>query len=146
MSTLTDVDGLIVNNVQASHEHRMVSVRTGSALIPFIERCGKCDWIDEAALTRAAEHAIKSAGTTRAQNIAVAIGTEPFAFVVRPGQDLDINEVLGQALGAASMCWEFPDLAGEFDSTRAAQIYAALRGEVGRAIREAVRAGGENDG
>jgi hypothetical protein len=33
-----------------------------------------------------------------------------------------IEEFIGQAIGAASMCWEKPEGAGEFDSTRAAQI------------------------
>jgi len=31
-----------------------------------------------------------------------------------------------QALGAASVCWEFPERAGVFDSTRAKQIGEAL--------------------
>lgn len=31
-----------------------------------------------------------------------------------------------QALGAASVCWEFPERAGVFDSTRAREIGDAL--------------------
>lgn len=33
-----------------------------------------------------------------------------------------IEEFVGQAIGAASVCWENPGGAGVFDSTRAAQI------------------------
>jgi hypothetical protein len=33
-----------------------------------------------------------------------------------------ISEVIGGAVGAASLCWERPDQAGTFDSDRAARI------------------------
>lgn len=37
-------------------------------------------------------------------------------------EDLALNEWVFQALGSASMCWEHPERAGVFDSTRAAVI------------------------
>lgn len=33
-----------------------------------------------------------------------------------------IDQIIGEALGAASMCWEFPEKAGVFNSDRAAEI------------------------
>lgn len=33
-----------------------------------------------------------------------------------------IEEIVGQAIGAASVCWENPAGAGQFDSTQASKI------------------------
>lgn len=35
---------------------------------------------------------------------------------------VDIERFIGEAVGAASMCWEKPEGAGVFDSVRAARI------------------------
>ena len=40
--------------------------------------------------------------------------------------DVPVHEAVGQAIGAASMCWETPEGAGEFDSTRASAIVDEL--------------------
>lgn len=40
--------------------------------------------------------------------------------------DTDLEEAVYLALGAASVCWETPEGAGVFDSTRAKQIGAEL--------------------
>ncbi len=37
-------------------------------------------------------------------------------------QETPLDEVVFQALGAASMCWEFPEKAGVFNSDRAKEI------------------------
>jgi hypothetical protein len=121
--------------------HHMVSHHPGNAkLIRFVERCSLCGWIDGVALDRWAEQAYKEQMTTRAQRIALASETQPFAFVQESDADLTLQEILGQALGAASVCWEFPDRGGVFDSTRAKRIYDALEREVDRALRLRERA------
>ena len=38
----------------------------------------------------------------------------------------EVREAVGNALGAASMCWEHPEAAGEFLSDRAVQILEEL--------------------
>lgn len=48
-----------------------------------------------------------------------------FHFDVREGQsvaDLSLEEAVFQALGAASVCWETPEGAGVFDSSRCRAI------------------------
>lgn len=40
--------------------------------------------------------------------------------------DTPLHEAIGEAVGAASMCWQFPAGAGRFDSDRAAAIVDAL--------------------
>ena len=48
-----------------------------------------------------------------------------FTFSTRPNEPITVSEAVGQALGAASMCWsETPS--GVFDSERATEIYKAL--------------------
>jgi hypothetical protein len=37
-----------------------------------------------------------------------------------------VHEAIGQAIGAASMCWEHPENAGVFDSTRAVELVDEL--------------------
>lgn len=111
--------------------HHMVTITVPDAkLIRMIERCALCGWIDGAGLDRWAEQAYKEQMEKRAQRIAMAAESEPFSFHQSSGEDLKLSEVLGQALGAASMCWESPEKAGVFDSTRAARVYAALEAEV----------------
>lgn len=120
----------------ANEGHHMVSRSVPSAsLIRFVELCSFCGWIDGAALDRWAEQAFKEQMGRNAQLIAVAAGTEPFAFAQMEGEELTLENVLGQALGAASMCWADVNAAGEFDSTRAARIYGALKAEVDRFMR-----------
>ena len=36
--------------------------------------------------------------------------------------DTPLKQVIGEAIGAASMCWEFPERAGEFQSGQATRI------------------------
>jgi hypothetical protein len=117
--------------------HHMVS-RSAGKLVRWVEICSQCGWIDAAALDGWAENAIKLNLSERAQNIALAAGTEPFTFVTRTGEDqqpepLALEEILAQALGAASMCWvERPK--GEFNGSRAKAVYDALWMEVGAAM------------
>lgn len=37
-------------------------------------------------------------------------------------EETPIRDVIGEAVGAASMCWEHPEKAGEFDSVKATEI------------------------
>lgn len=110
-----------------------------SKFIRFVDRCDFCGWIDGAALDRWAESAFKEQLTKRAQNIAVAAETEPFAFVQREGEGLSIEEICFQALGSASMCWIGGTGSAEFDSLRAKAIGEALVREVKRAIGYAMK-------
>lgn len=118
----------------------MVSIETGGEKVRYVERCTKCGWIDPVALDGWADNAIKEAMAKRAQNIAVAAGTEPFAFVQRPGEELTFEEILFQALGAASTCWVGGTGDLEFDGSRAKSIGMATMAEL-RAHEERVRAG-----
>lgn len=120
---------------QGECKHYMVSIRTGGERVMYVEQCVKCQWIDPASLDWWAENAIKLAGSDRAKRIAASASTEPFAFVQQEGEELTLTEILYQALGAASMCWEHPDRAGIFDSTRAKMIGEALEREVRRAMK-----------
>lgn len=54
-----------------------------------------------------------------------------FEFARRGAERLSPGEAIGQALGAASMCWEHPERAGIFQSERAEQIGVALATELG---------------
>lgn len=116
--------------------HHMSSYTTGSKDIPWIERCSFCGWIDGDALQRYADAIKKMSVAERAQRIAIAMGTEPFAFVevLEHETALTLDEILAQALGAASMSWVGGTGELEFDSTRAKQIWTALKAEVDRAI------------
>ena len=49
-------------------------------------------------------------------------------------EDVTLEEWVGQALGAASMCWR-PTPTGEFDSVRAGQIHEALHTHVQSVIQ-----------
>lgn len=119
---------------RADVPHRMQSIKTNSEMVPYVEQCANCSWVDGASLNWWGHEILKRALSERAGRIAVAAETEPFAFVQSSHEDLTIEEVLGQALGAASMCWmEIRKIEGlEFDSTRAKAIYEALIREVSR--------------
>ncbi len=117
--------------------HHMVSLSAGKA-VRFVEICSLCDWIDGEALDGWAENFLKEQLSARAQRIAVAIETEPFAFVQRSDEDLTLEEVIGQALGAASTCWVGGTGDREFDSARAKEVMTALLGEVRRFQRLAL--------
>ena len=60
-----------------------------------------------------------------------------FDFVRRDGEELTVEEIVGQAVGAGSVCWLGP-IQGEFDSTRASQI-------VDKAVAELRRLGYPDD-
>jgi hypothetical protein len=49
--------------------------------------------------------------------------------------ELPIEEFIGQAVGAASMCWENPEGAGVFDSERAERIAEELTARISEALR-----------
>lgn len=49
-----------------------------------------------------------------------------FEFVPEHDGSISVEAMVFQALGAASVCWEHPEAAGVFDSTRARQIGDAL--------------------
>lgn len=104
-------------------------VETGSGIIKTVEQCSRCGWIDPASLDRAAEDWYKrrQAGSGAEMRTAMAISGEPFTFVRSSEADITLDEAIGQALGAASMCWEHPERAGTFNSSRAARIYTQLR-------------------
>lgn len=106
----------------------MGSVETGSETLKAIEQCTRCGWLDPASLDRAAEDWYKrrQAGNGAAMRTALAATGIPFTFVRSSEEDISLREALGQALGAASMCWEHPEKAGVFDSTRAGEVYKAL--------------------
>lgn len=124
--------------------HHIVSHSAGRK-VRWVEICSLCHWIDGAALDGYADNAIKESLSDRAQRIAVAAETQPFAFVQLKGQDLTLQEILFQALGAASMCWEAPEKAGVFDGARAQQVGEALLREVNRALAIAQCAGEVKD-
>lgn len=114
----------------------MVSHSAGKK-VRWVEICSLCRWIDKDALDGWADNAIKESLSARAQRIAVAIGTEPFAFVQRSDEVLQLDEIVFQALGAASACWENLRDAGVFDSTRAKEVGIALLAEVNAAVAAA---------
>ena len=48
-----------------------------------------------------------------------AVADEPlFAWQI----DTPVHEVIGQAVGLASMCWEYPERAGVFDVALASRV------------------------
>lgn len=134
-------------NRQADCAHYMISIKTGSEKIRYVEQCVKCQWIDAASLDWWAEDFVKRNSTKRAQRIGVAASSRPFQFVQHHGEELTLQEILYQALGAASLCWREPTGAGAFDSRRALEIGEALEREVDRALKmaqlEALRSGRE---
>lgn len=112
----------------------MQSIKVNSKEIRYVERCRVCGWIDGMSLSWWAEDAIKQSGSKLAQRISVATQSDPFRFVQGSREDLTLDEILGQALGAASVCWSKEDLmsSGTFNSIRAQQIWTALRAEIMR--------------
>lgn len=117
--------------------HNMVSVKTNSLKVQFVEQCERCGWIDGSSLNWWADNAAKLALTPSAGRIAIAAELEPFQFVQNSdGDDLTLEEILGQALGAASMCWKPRPHEQEFDSVQARRIYVALQAEVERHARK----------
>lgn len=124
-----------MDNCIPGKSHEMVSIKMGEDCpVKFIERCHHCGWIDEASLQWWVDDAIKLSNSKRAQRIAVAASNSPFRFVQMPGEELTLEEILFQALGAASMCWATPEDAGEFDSARAKEVGMAVLREVNRAL------------
>ena len=121
-----------------AREHHMISVKTGSAKVPYVEQCTDCSFIDATSLEWWADNAIKMSLSARAQRMAVAAESEPFAIVQDSREELAIEEVLGQALGAASMCWVGGTGALEFDGKRAGEVYLVLYREVQRFQRLAL--------
>jgi hypothetical protein len=120
----------------SARSHHMISVKTASPKVPYVEQCTDCSWIDPASLEWWADSAVKNSLNERARRIAVAADTEPFSFVNSAGApEPDLDEILGQALGAASMCWVGGTGDLEFDSTRAKAIWEALRTEVHNALQ-----------
>lgn len=119
-------------------DHRMISIKTSSPMVPWIERCQDCGLIDSHALEQTGHQIIKVSLSERAGRIAVTAESEPFAFTQNSFDDLDLQEVLGQALGAASVCWVGGTGSLEFDGTRAKAIYEALMREVARFQRLAL--------
>lgn len=135
--------GVILNppDCLPGQRHEMFSIKLSEGHpVGYIERCRLCGWIDETSLGWWVEDALKTQMSKRAQRIAVAAETQPFTFVQHTDVDLTLEEILFQALAAASMCWENVEAAGVFDSTRAKEIGMALLREVNRALAIAGRA------
>lgn len=84
-------------------------VETGAKLVPKIEQCSRCGWVDPASLDRYAELGYKRALTPDAQRIALAASGEPFTFVQSRGEVLSVTEAIAQALAASSMLGDRPD-------------------------------------
>jgi hypothetical protein len=140
--TLTSV-GVTLNpsDCLPGEQHEMISIKLSEGHpIGYIERCHRCGWIDEKSLEWWVEDAIKQNMSKRAQRIAVAAESNPFTFVQHTNEDLTLEEILFQALAAASMCWEHVDQAGTFNSTRAKEVGMAMMREVNRALAIASRA------
>jgi hypothetical protein len=104
----------------------MMEIRTRSESIKYVTQCTRCGYIDAAELDRWTESWYKSRIGSMAQRIALASDGEPFTFIRTSQTDISLHEALGQALGAASMCWEFPHAGGVFQSERAVRIYDQL--------------------
>lgn len=104
----------------------MIELRTGSEKIKFVLQCSRCGYLDPGKLDEWADLATKRSLTASQMRTAMAISGEPFTFVRGSDADITLAEAVGQALGAASMCWEHPEAAGEFNSARAERIYKAL--------------------
>lgn len=113
----------------------MIAIKMGEdRAVRWVNQCRRCTWIDPVALDGWLEAAFKERMTERAQRIAVASETQPFAFVQRSDEELTLREILYQSLGAASACWENLSKAGQFDSSRAKAIGEALEREVEAAM------------
>lgn len=59
----------------------------------------------------------------------------PFSFSPELDGSLPLEAAVGQAIGAASVCWDDLSGAGVFHSDRAAEIVQALMGEINNALR-----------
>lgn len=113
--------------------HVMRDWQTGGKLIRSISLCAECFAVDGAALDRWAEQSFKEQMNRRSQQIALAAGTEPFAFVQATGQDLTLEDVLLQALGAATTLGAELGATGHASTgQRETAIYKALLAEVSR--------------
>jgi hypothetical protein len=66
---------------------------------------------------------------------------EPTAPTDQTVADLSLDEWVGQALGAASSCWENLAGAGTFDSTRCAGISDALMAHLNEVIDGVIEGG-----
>lgn len=141
----TNESHAVVENLEAGgcqkFGHHMISIKTGATLVRFVEQCTDCDWIDPASLDWWAEDAIKNANSDRAKRISIAASMTPFQFVQSSGEELTLEEILFQALGAASMCWVGGTGDLEFDSVRAKEIGLAVLSEVNRALHMAQHKG-----
>lgn len=115
--------------------HHMVSHSAGKK-VRWVEICSLCRWIDKDALDGWADNAIKESLSARAQRIAVAIETEPFAFVQSSSQVLQIEEILLQALAAAHELGIKQGLHAS-DGQRLTQIYKAVLAEAKAAVAAA---------
>ena len=130
--------GVQPNGGDETCEHEMVSLKmSNDCPVRYVEQCRKCQFIDEKSLQWWVEDAIKNSLSNRAKRIAIAAESQPFQFVQQKGEDLTLEEILFQAMGAASVCWAEKDrlMAGEFDSSRAKEIGEALLREVNRALQ-----------
>ena len=117
--------------------HQMVSIKTSSNGVPYVERCNRCGWIDPVALEFHVTNAIKINATARAQRIAIAAEGQPFRFVQSSGQeDLDLEEILLQALAAAHL-YGVEQSANASDGQRLTQIFKATMLELRRLIAKA---------
>jgi hypothetical protein len=105
----------------------MLSVETGASLVSRINQCTRCGWVDPVYLDAYAELGYKRRLNKIEQRTAMAISGEPFTFVRSSEADVTLDEALGQALGAASMCWEHPEKAGTFNDQRAKRIFEQLK-------------------
>lgn len=119
-------------------EHEMLSRKMGEGTsVGYVEQCVHCHFIDEASLNWWVEDAIKNNLSKRAQRIAIAAESEPFQFAQGLDAPITLEEILFQALGAASMCWESPDKAGTFNASRAKLVGQALMREVNAGLIKA---------
>lgn len=125
-----------------TYNHHMISIKTGSPKVPYVEQCTDCAFVDPSALEWWADNAVKLSLNDRARRIAVATDTEPFSFVNSTDHpDLDLDEILAQAMGAVSMCWDPRPHNAVFDSTCAKAIWTALAAEVDKALADAKLSG-----
>lgn len=115
-------------------KHHMISIKTGSPKVPYVEQCSDCSWIDPRSLQWWADNAVKESLSARAVRIAAATETNPFAFVQSSDEELELIEIVFQALGAASVAWSQRALldAGEFNGTFAKSVGDALIRELER--------------
>jgi hypothetical protein len=109
-------------------DHNMIAYFGEGKYVRAVEICSSCGWIDFAALDGYAENAIKESLTRRAQQIAVAVDTEPFAFVERFDEVLSLEDIVTQALAAASLL----DAADPKIHSRGRSIRVALMNEIRR--------------